>query len=37
MTLPACTAPIGDQALLEYWLDELDEAARARIDEHVLG
>lgn len=32
-----CTAPIGFSALTEYWLDELDEAAEARIDEHLFG
>jgi hypothetical protein len=38
MTSPRrCVAPIGDQALIGYWLGELDEAAEARIDEHVLG
>jgi hypothetical protein len=37
MTMQTCAAPIEDQALIEYWLDELDEAADARIDEHVLG
>ena len=37
MTMPACAAPIEDQAFIGYWLDELDEAANARIDEHVLG
>jgi len=37
MTRPTCNAPIGDAPLLEYWLGELDEAAEARIDEHLLG
>jgi hypothetical protein len=37
MTSPTCVAPVSDQALLEYWLGELDEAAEARIDQHVLG
>jgi anti-sigma factor RsiW len=37
VTSAACTTPIEDQSLLEYWLGELDEAAEARIDEHVLG
>jgi hypothetical protein len=37
MTSLPCTAPIGDHTLIEYWLGELDEAAEARIDEHVLG
>ncbi len=32
-----CPAPIGDEALIAYWLDELDDASHARIDEHVLG
>ena len=37
MMPPTCAAPIGDQVLLEYWLGELDEAADAGIDEHVLA
>jgi len=37
MIASACNAPIGLSALLEYWLGELDEAAEARIDEHLLG
>lgn len=37
MTSPTCPAPIADQALIEYWLGELDETAETRIDEHVLG
>jgi hypothetical protein len=37
VTSPTCAARIEDQALLEYWLGELDEVAEARIDEHVLG
>ncbi|MGB7542978.1 MAG: zf-HC2 domain-containing protein [Burkholderiales bacterium] len=32
-----CKTPIEFSALIEYWLDELDEAAEARIDEHLLG
>jgi hypothetical protein len=37
MTSPTCIAPPGDEALVAYWLNELGEAAEARIDEHVLG
>jgi len=37
MNTSHCTAPIGFSALTEYWLDELDEAAEARIDEHLFG
>lgn len=32
-----CSAPLELPALVEYWLGELDEAAEARIDEHLLG
>lgn len=37
MNTSNCTAPIGFSTLIEYWLDELDEAAKARIDEHLFG
>jgi hypothetical protein len=37
MTRTICNTPIGHPALVEYWLGELDEAAEARIDEHVFG
>jgi hypothetical protein len=37
MNTSNCTAPIGFSELIEYWLDELDEAAEARIDEHLFG
>ena len=37
MTGSACSAPLDIPALTEYWLGELDEAATARIDEHLLG
>ena len=37
MTSPTCVAPLGDEALVAYWLGELDDASEARIDEHVLG
>jgi len=33
----ACSAAIEEPKLVEYWLGELDEAAEAGIDEHVLG
>jgi hypothetical protein len=32
-----CTAPIEFSTLVEYWLDELDEAADEQVDEHILG
>jgi anti-sigma factor RsiW len=32
-----CPARIAEDTLIAYWLDELDEAADARIDEHLLG
>src|SRR3989304_258145 len=32
-----CNTPIEFSALIEYWLDELDEAAEASIDEHIFG
>ena len=34
---PACSAPIAFATLVDYWLAELDEAAEARVDEHLLG
>ena len=37
MTTVPCVGPIDDATLLAYWLGELDEAAEARIDEHLLG
>jgi hypothetical protein len=37
MTPPNCKAPIEFSALVEYWLGEIDDAATARIDEHLLG
>jgi len=37
MNASNCTAPLGFSALIEYWLDELDEAAEARIEEHLFG
>jgi hypothetical protein len=37
MSSSTCITPIGDQALVAYWLGELDEASEARVDEHVLG
>jgi putative zinc finger protein len=33
----SCRRPIELASLVEYWLGELDEAAEARIDEHLLG
>jgi hypothetical protein len=32
-----CTAPIPFSTLVDYWLDDVDDAAEARIDEHLLG
>ena len=37
MTAPACDAPIAFATLVEYWLDELDDAAETHVDEHLLG
>jgi len=37
MNVPDCKAPIAFPTLIEYWLGELDEAAEARIDEHLFG
>jgi hypothetical protein len=37
MTASNCDAPIEFSVLVRYWLGELDEAAEARIDEHLLG
>jgi hypothetical protein len=37
MNAPICTAPLAFDTLVEYWLDELEEAAGERVDEHVLG
>lgn len=37
MTRSTCTAPIGIATLAEYWLGELDAAAEARAEEHLLG
>jgi hypothetical protein len=37
MTPAPCVARLENDALVEYWLGELDQASEARIDEHVLG
>lgn len=37
MSEPHCRSPIVFSELVEYWLDETDAAAEARIDEHLLG
>ena len=37
MNTPNCKAPLEFSTLIEYWLGELDEAAEARIDEHLFG
>jgi hypothetical protein len=37
MITPICTTPVEFSTLIEYWLDELDEAASEHIDEHILG
>jgi len=37
MTERHCSAPVAFPALVEYWLGELNEAAEARLDEHLLG
>lgn len=37
MSHAPCRARIGEPELLAYWLDDLDEAAQARVEEHLLG
>lgn len=37
MSAPDDLHPIESARLIEYWLGELDEAAAAQIDEHLLG
>jgi len=37
MSYGDCAAPIPPVTLLAYWLGELDEAAEAQLDEHLLG
>jgi len=37
MTTPSCPVPIPLDALVAYWLGELDEAAEAQLDEHLFG
>jgi putative zinc finger protein len=37
MSRHGCTAPIPRPTQLAYWLGELDEAAEAQLDEHLLG
>ena len=35
--MSACRTPLPPETLLAYWLGELDEAAMAAADEHLLG
>src|SRR3990172_1940367 len=37
MNASNCRTPIAFSALIDYWLDELDEAASGPIEEHLLG
>lgn len=37
MNAPACLHPLELDALLAYWLGELDEERTQRVDEHLLG
>lgn len=37
MSTRSCKAPLSWETLLDYWLDELDPAAQAGIEEHYLG
>ena len=37
MIRSSCPAPIPTDALVAYWLGELDEAAEAQLDVHLLG
>ena len=37
MSRPPCPAPIQPDALVAYWLGELDESAAAQVDEHLLA
>ena len=37
MTTTRCGAPVGDDALVAYWLGELDESAEASLELHLLA
>ncbi len=37
MSHAPCHAPLGYPELVAYWIGELDEAAQARVEEHLLG
>src|SRR5512146_2346111 len=37
MTPSHCRAPVGDDALVAYWLGELDESAEASLELHLLA
>ena len=37
MSPRSCKAPLSWETLLDYWLDELDPAAQADVEEHYLG
>ena len=37
MTTTSCRAPVGDDALVAYWLGELDERAEASLESHLLA
>ena len=37
MSAPGCSTPISDDALVDYWFDELAANEEERIEEHLLG
>jgi len=37
MSAPSCSTPISDDALVDYWFDELAANEEERIEEHLLG
>ena len=37
MTTMGCRTPVGDDALVAYWLGELDESAEASLELHLLA
>lgn len=37
MSNAGCPAPLGFEALVEYWLGEIDAGKAAAVDEHLLG
>ena len=37
MSAPSCSTPISDDALVDYWFDELAANEAERVEEHLLG